>query len=47
MLFFETKISLGWMAENFPTLNGTKNITTVPTRERLRILPPAKRIQSI
>jgi len=47
MSLFETKMSLGWMAEKFPTLNGTKNLTTVPTRERLGIITPAKRIQSI
>jgi hypothetical protein len=47
MLLFETKMSLGWMAEKFPTLNGTKNVSTVPTTEGLRILPPAKSIQSM
>jgi len=47
MLLYETKMSPRWMAEKFATLNGTKNFTTVPTRERLRILPLAKHIQSI
>jgi hypothetical protein len=47
MRLFEAKMSLGWMAENFPILNGTKNANTVRTRDRLRILPAAKPIQSI